>query len=1110
MSQEKLCSLSLTAVLLAVSCLAQTRDRAEIGGRISDATGAVVPNVSLLLRNEATGHEYSTISTGTGDFVFPFLPAGSYALTAELAGFARLKIEGIQVVSNQSLSLPLILKVGGPDTALTVTAEPNPIEITNPTVRHVITEKELKDMPILTGTQGRAVLAALALLTPGASAFTPDGKARDITAAHSVNGSPVAGIGFYLDGIDNNFMNSFCGGVTTRGPNPDALSEYSVLSHTFQAEAGTHPVLVHMRTKGGGNQFHGQARGIILNPALTARNFFDKEKKSLPSTNALGFQLSGPVLLPRLYRGQDRTFFLLDLEATRSRRENPDREPLLSDAQRAGDFSGLPEGARPLDPLTRREFPGGRIPSTRILPQSRFYIDQFIRRATEGSEWVGTSSEVLGGTQLTARMDHQLSPSRMLTASFFYYPAWDDMLHWSTEGTKHKFPDRSYALSLNYTHSLSPRAVNSFTFGTTKDVSGWSSVGKLEGVNLTQHGYNIRTATSGSAGFPQVQLLSTNSFDPGGSQYVWGNSVWSWKDDFSWHKGSQTFKMGGFFRWLRGANLDTWSGAPQFSFSDWNSFGSGNEAADFLLGIPESYSQGTDAGNHPRRFLTSLYLQDDIKLRSNVTVNLGLRYELNGVWSDRDGHNAAFRPGTRSMVFPQAPNGVIFTGDRDPLTGHTVGGGLDPPDHNNFAPRVGIAYSPRFKQGLAARLSGGPGRTSLRAGYGIFYVLDRGTGILWMENPAPWFFSANRDASQLNASGGSFANPWGNGPNPFPAPLAGRSFVLPLQGVTFVEPNLREPYQQQWTLSLQRELPQHVTAEVAYVGNTALHLYRKFEVNPGLLTPNANLSNTQARRRYGDFGKVSGNASDGVSSYQALQVVVTRRFAPRLQLSAHYVWAKALDNNGGNGSNMWNFADRDATTWARANFDRRQQFVFRSVWELPGFRRVKVLDKALSGWQASGIVQMRSGMPLNIRNAVDSTLRGITPGFPDITGPFRKLNPREVQTFKLPNGRTISGNFLFDPTVFRTVSPRNAAEARPGTLGRNAFTGPGRSNIDLSLLKRISFAERHRAEIRMDIANLFNHAQFSVPGLSTGSSQFGRTSGNAGPRRIQLLLKYSF
>jgi hypothetical protein len=256
---------------------------------------------------------------------------------------------------------------------------------------------------------------------------------------------------------------------------------------------------------------------------------------------------------------------------------------------------------------------------------------------------------------------------------------------------------------------------------------------------------------------------------------------------------------------------------------------------------------------------------------------------------------------------------------------------------------------------------------------------------------------------------------------------------------------------------------------------------------------------------------VRGYSSDGTSAYHGLQLRVARRFSSRLIFAAHYVWSRALDDTSDIG--VFTVADRDVTPWGRANSDRTHNFAGYWVAELPGLRSVALLRHALSGWRLSGDVQLSSGAPLRIRNSVDSTLLGVGQGMPDITGEFRDFDPREIRTFTLPTGRTVTGNFLFDPTVFKTVMPKTPDAARPGNLGRNVFSGPGMANVDLSLARDIRIKERHRVEFRIDSTNVFNHVQFVAMGnmmSNTDSIQFGRVNRTTGPRRVQLQVRYSF
>ena len=451
-----------------------------------------------------------------------------------------------------------------------------------------------------------------------------------------------------------------------------------------------------------------------------------------------------------------------------------------------------------------------------------------------------------------------------------------------------------------------------------------------------------------------------------------------------------------------------------------------------------------------------------------------------------------------------APAGVLFGGDPG------LGTGMTPPDHNNFAPRLGIAYSPAFHEGVVGRIFGGPGRSSVRIGYGVYYVTGRSRGVNVSYLP-PWYFSVLRDRSALDPSGGDFANPWGGEPNPFPNDPSARTFTLPMFGLSTVDPALRDAYQHQWTLSLQRELPGHAVLELAYVGNRSLRLLRQYEANPGLLAPGANVFNVDARRDYRDFDGITVFTSDGTSIYHGFQASLARRFADRLSGNARYVWSRTMDD--ATGATAQGIADRDASPWGRADSDRRHNFVGYAVWELPGLPRVRILDRVLSGWQLAPVVTLRSGLPFLIRNQFDSTLHGVTAGFPDLSGPYTPQNPRQVQTFTLPNGQSATGNFFFDPSVFRTVLPQGPDQARGGNFGRNVFSGPATSNLDVSLSRRFKLGERHQVDLRLDATNVLNHAQFQgllPPSARSNSFQFGRAIATLGPRRVQLQVRYSF
>jgi len=623
-------------------------------------------------------------------------------------------------------------------------------------------------------------------------------------------------------------------------------------------------------------------------------------------------------------------------------------------------------------------------------------------------------------------------------------------------------------------------------------------------------GFNISSTVYG---YPEVWLPNVQDFYTGGGRSLNQISLWTIKDDFATVKGRHSLKTGTALRIHRARTIND-SSNLHAQFSANNPYGTGNDIADFLLGLPNEYFQRAATSVSPRRILSGFYFQGDVKLRPDITLTLGVRYELNSTWSEADGHMATFRPGAKSSVFPAAPAGMLFPGDVDPRTGTAMSNALNSPDRNNLAPRIGLAFSPSVAHGLFSRLIGNARQMAIRGGYGVFYLASRATAYSSFTVP-PWSMAVDLDAGQLDQSGGTFANPWGSGPDPFTSALGARSFVRPVGGIVYVEPQAREPYEQQWNLVIARQLPSDFNFSIAYAGNSALHLYRQYQANPALVTPNATLGDVQSRRIYSDFGVVWALASDGRSSYHSLQMDLNRRFTSRFQFNASYVLSKGLDNASQGPREPNDFADRDLTPWGRANFDRRHQFIVAGVLELPKLSW-GYAGKILSKWQLTPIAQMRSGLPLNIRNGIDSTLRGGGPyGLPDpeITAPFRQLNPREEHTFTLPNGTTVTGHFLFDPTVFTFLQPAGPQDARIGNLGRNTFTGPGRNNVDLSLMKRIDIAEKHNVALRIDFTNLFNHpqfVQFNRNALVTNSPMFGMTNHTTGGRHIQFVLKYNF
>ena len=943
---------------------------------------------------------------------------------------------------------------------------------------------------------------SLTALTPGAT-FLPSNNSYQNSARVkqvAINGTPPGEIGFSFDGIDNKgHGETNWAGPRSMGPNPEVVSEFSVLTHTFTAEAGSDPVIVHLKTRGGGNRLHGQARLIRLAPSLAARDFFDRWGKPENSNTILGGQISGPVLLPHLYDGRNRTFFMFDIESRRSRQGSTSSVAGLTKAQWLGDLSGFPEEFWPVDPLTKEGFPGGRIPPDRVVPQARYYIDNFVRLADDVTgeltfENVSNNSAL----QFTTRIDHQFSPASTLSVSVFYHDGYFNS-PWGVHGPRFEVDDPSKTVALHYTHVFSPASINSLSFGLSEGFRDQSIFGAADDAHPEDLGFNITRTSDGAWGLPTAIIAGLGWLQAGRSQSQWQSETWNLKDSLSLLKGNHSMKMGVDIRRLRERSIwGLFGGDPAFHFDFFIPHGTGISVSDFVLGIPGSYRQEDVNWTRPRRNLSSFFFQDHVRLRPNLTLNLGLRYDLYGSWKLASGRNAAFRKGAQSDVFPEAPRGMLFAGDLDPATGQRITESLTPSDRTNFAPRVGLAFSPETREGFAGKFFGGPGRTSLRAGYGI-YTIQNDSG--WFKGAGsvfPWGLDVFRTAEEIADARGSFADPWGADPDPFAVPRTEQLFPERSR-VPLVDPRLRDPYQHQWSISWQRELGSGILVETAYVGSAGRNRLRSFQANQALLTEDADLSNVEARREFQQFTRFTGYIGDGKSSYHGLQLLGSRRFSSGLQFNLNYTWSKTLDDG----------FDRDVDTWARANIDQRHRFAGTLLWEIPGAVGNRILSYAVEDWRVTGIIRLATGSPLNFLNPIDSTLRGIRPGRPDIAGPFTRFDPREVRTFQMPDGRTVTGNFFFDPTFIRAVEPENVDQARPGNLGRNVFVGPGVNNVDLSLGKRFPITESQQLDFRVDVSNFFKHTQFSTPAIQWTGDQ-GRINRTYGARKIQLYLRYQF
>ena len=1084
---------------------------ANIQGRINDSQGAVVVNAKVTVINDSQGIQRETKSDSEGFFIVPLLPAGTYTLTAEMPGFATLRVIDIVLQVNINAHVPIVLNPAPVAESVTVSADANQVDATNATVKYSVTNEQVRGLPVMVSTTGRNPLTVLPFLVPGVSptdnygttSFATNRRGGDM----SVNGARPTSTSYNFEGGDNNNYEENVAASSL--PNPDALQEFTILTNNYQADQGRSVGgIINAITKSGSGKLSGNLRYYAVNDALNARSFFDI---SVPTNrlHTFGGQLGGPVVIPGLYNGKNRTFLFFDYEGTRSRGGNQFNAIVPTAQERSGNFSALPTSQRPRDPVTRLPFAGGIIPEGRFNPITRLYIDRFIPLPNSGTR--GFVTEVLTdrrNNQFTGRFDQNLGDTDHFTATIFA-----DIANISQEsqalfpiGTRRDSYNRTINLVISENHAFSAHTVNQITASFVKATTRARTIAPgATGIYPSEFGFTgINPQTERFLAIPSISAIQAGiRIDPTQGSFEDYATTWQLKDDLSHARGNHGFKAGaGMVRFL----LDKFTGNNNgsFSFTASPARGTNNAFADILLGLPSAFNQNTGNSIFPRQHSFFAYFMDDWRAAPNLTINLGLRYELAIPFKDELDQVSVFRPGQRSQRFPSAPTGLLFAGDADPILGEVPRSGY-PADKNNFGPRFGIAYSPEPRSGWLLTLFGRR-KTAIRAGWGLFYDALHGRSFTEVRSTQPFSVTRSLSAAQMTAAGGTIANPFGSLVNPFPLDLSARTFNG-FPSIQPFDPGFRTAYTYQYNLTIQRELPWSLLIEAAYVGSNSFKQNRERQLNFARVDATATPDNFQDRRFFPLLGDILSQESTGRANYNAAQVRLSRRFKQGLAFDGSYVFAKAMDDASTTSLNF----DNNQLQWARSDHDRTHNFVFSYTYEIP-FRASHKLAKAiLGGWQVGGITEFRSGIPMDITQASDSTLSGeFTAGRPDFVGPFVTFNPREVRSFVI-NGVPTTGNYYFNPNAFRRVVVTGFVDARDGNLGRNALIGPGLNLWSLSLVKSVSIAESHRIELRADIRNVFNHALFAQPAQDMDGNQPLGMITTAGPgRTIQVSIRYSF
>ncbi len=1097
--------------LLSAMCLpvpAQVAS-AELNGTVVDTTGAGVPNAKVTLSNTATNVARDTVTGSTGHYIVSLLPPGDYVITVEAVGFRKLVQRGLSLQINQQAQLDLTLQVGEVAESMEVSAQAPLLQSESSSLGTVVNEKLVNQLPL----NGRNFIQ-LATLSPGVtgvgyaatgtimSGARPDDR-RPGTEIFS-NGNREGSNNFLYDGIDDNERLTLS--IVLR-PAVEAVREFKIQTNLYSADIGRNSgAVVDVITKSGTNQLHGSAFEFLRNSAMDARNFFSPKGTAFPSfrLNQFGGSFGGPVLIPKIYNGKDRTFFFVDFEGYRRDSQSLALGNVPTVAMRNGDFS---QTAPIYDPLTTRanpngsgfirdQFPNNQIPANRWDPITAKLINAYPAPTNAGrfNNYLANLIQHQTWNQGDVRVDHQATPKDNFFARWSIQntetrvpstfppvtiPGLSQPVNLGDEGSfaGTSFQPAQHAVA-SYVRVISPRLVNEFRVGfsrfrvdyTADQYAPGNALGNKLGIansNVTPNEQNLPIfSPSNYFGIGQTRSLPIfrreNTF-----QYV---------DNMSSTVGKHTLKWGADFRRRQLTIYQTNQGNGRFNFSpaftdSRQPAGSGGDTmASFLLGYPTATVHDYTF-NWPgeRGSEIGLYFADDWRITRKLTLNLGLRWDYYSPFSEVANRWANFNVVTAKLDIA-GQNGV------DKYAGVK-------PYYKNFGPRFGFAYQ---------LLS----HTVVRGGFGVFY------------NPA-----GNEGSSLRLFRNLPFGSTISVTPGDINVGLRVSDGFLPLQPIDFsvanhpfgsmfaVAPNFRPSYAEQFNVTVEHEIaPWSLVIKAAAVGNLGRHLYNTYDANQPVPGPAA----LNTRRPYypvnPDLTGISYFTSDGLSDYYAGQLTVDKRFSKGLSILAGYSWSHAIDNvvlEFGGGAAGPQPQDPRNLRAERGNsiIDLRHRLTLSYLWELPFGKGKAMLNQGgffnfvLGGWQTNGILTVQSGQPFS--PVLQTSTTNGTGSRPDVVGTVSY--PRTLQRW-------------FDPSAFATPAPYTY-----GNAARNSLFGPGRTNWDASLFKNFVIREQMRFEFRAEAFNVLNHPQFGLPNQNIGNAQVGSITSIVGnPRQLQMGLRFQF
>ena len=1078
----------------------QSAATSQVTGTVTDPTGAAVAEAKVTLTQTDTGLVREATTSSDGSFSLLSLPTGPYKLEVTKQGFSKYLQPGIVLQVNSNPVLPVQLKIGAVSDQVVVEAATTMVEVHTTSVGQVIDSQRVVDLPL----NGRNP-TELIFLT-GASALAP--PADLVSAKNYPNETPISIAGGAATGatytLDGGTHNDPFNNLALPLPFPDALQEFKVETSALPAQYGQHSGgAVNAITKSGTNEIHGDVFEFVRNYKFNARNFFQPVRDSL-KRNQFGGTIGGPIK-------KDKLFFFAGYQGTIVRSNPASANGVVPTPQMVqnGDFSTIASAAcqsRPVqlyDPASssvaanRLPFVGNKIPvsqfSTPAINMLKFYpVPADTACGKEGYAVKSAQDEHTG----VAKGDYQINSKQSVFLRYYVTHSvqptpYDGVnpLSMTTSGAD----DLVNSGVFGHTWVVSPTMINAFRATFNRSAVTKTQTPTFDGPSL---GIKMHTLVPGhivitmSGGPTSASIFSYPAFDP--------TTGFQLANDFTMIKGKHQFAFGG--SWIRtlqyvygplnGDGVINFNGQQTGNGTSNTGLG----MADFLLGRTNTFQQGGIQYAYERYHSLGLYAQDNWKLTPHLTLNYGLRWEPYIGGSMPLGYVMHFDRGlfdqnVHSSVYPAAPAGVLFPGDK----GFDTNGRPSHTKMNDFAPRVGVVWDPK-----------GNGRMTVRLSWGILYDMPHTLFAYGFSQAPPW-------AATITLNNVSLADPWAGfaGGDPFPLNPGKNAVFPPFSTYTSYPLDLKVPYLQQWNLSVQKQIGSNWLISASYLGNSTIHLWAEQAINAAVKVPGATTSNTNSRRVLNlanpDQGKYFGvihQLDDGsTASYNAMLLSVQHRVASHFSLLANYTLSHCISgpfSSELDGSGYTNPGNRNADRGNCGGIDHRHNANFSALEEAPRFSD-KWLRALASDWRLSEIIRIQSGSFITVTSGIDTALNGINGQRANYLGgdPFANATCTASAQFCVP--------------WLNSAPFAKPADGTFGNLGPANILGPGSFQFDMSLVRSFAVREKQRVEVRAEAFNLLNHYRPGAPAAGTNSlASFGQITAGGDPRIMQFAFKYIF